>query len=94
VWHERVLLILVGGQIRPTKSWTKILAETLSPLLLGIDKENKNKKIFAVCTLVETRQIELCRGLSWKEHGEGPLPCSTVRHTAKVRNLGFCTWPE
>jgi hypothetical protein len=27
----------VGGQNGPIKSWTKILAETLAPLLLGID---------------------------------------------------------
>jgi hypothetical protein len=27
----------VGGQNRPKKSWAKILAETLAPLLLGID---------------------------------------------------------
>jgi hypothetical protein len=32
-----VLCDLVGGQNRPKKSWTKILAETLAPLLLGID---------------------------------------------------------
>jgi hypothetical protein len=31
-----VLCILVGGQNGPKKSWTKILAETLAPLLLGI----------------------------------------------------------
>jgi hypothetical protein len=36
-WHFAVLCILVGGQNRPKKSWTKILAETLAPLLLGID---------------------------------------------------------
>jgi hypothetical protein len=27
----------VGGQNGPEKSWTKILAEILAPLLLGID---------------------------------------------------------
>jgi hypothetical protein len=32
-----VLCDLVGGQNGPKKSWTKILAETLAPLLLGID---------------------------------------------------------
>jgi hypothetical protein len=32
-----VLCILVGGQNGPKKSWTKILAESLAPLLLGID---------------------------------------------------------
>jgi hypothetical protein len=35
--HEYVLWILVGGQNSPVKSWTKILAKTLAPLLLGID---------------------------------------------------------
>jgi hypothetical protein len=34
----------VGGQNGPTKSWTKILAETLAPLLLGIDKKLKKKQ--------------------------------------------------
>jgi hypothetical protein len=32
-----VLCGLVGGQNGPNKCWTKILAETLAPLLLGID---------------------------------------------------------
>jgi hypothetical protein len=32
-----VLCDLVGGQNGPVKSWTKILAEALAPLLLGIE---------------------------------------------------------
>jgi hypothetical protein len=32
-----VIWDLVGGQNGPIKCWTKILAETLAPLLLGID---------------------------------------------------------
>jgi hypothetical protein len=36
-WHFAVIWNFVGGQNGPTKSWTKNLAETLAPLLLGID---------------------------------------------------------
>jgi hypothetical protein len=37
MWQLFVLCNLVGGQNGQKKSWTKILAETLAPLLLGID---------------------------------------------------------
>jgi hypothetical protein len=35
-----VVCKLVGGQNGLNKSWTKILAETLTPLLIGIDIDN------------------------------------------------------
>jgi hypothetical protein len=36
-WQFDALCDLVGGQNDPIKTWTKILAETLAPLLLGKD---------------------------------------------------------
>jgi hypothetical protein len=38
LWQSVVLCDLVGGKNRSDKNWMKILAETLAPLLLGIDR--------------------------------------------------------
>lgn len=41
-----VLCDLLGGQNGPKNSWTKILAEILASLLLGIDLISRTKIIF------------------------------------------------
>jgi hypothetical protein len=52
-WQLLVVCDLVGGQNRPNKSWTKILAETLAPLLLGIDIYfNLRVAVWVICTNV------------------------------------------